>query len=266
MITQYNQDIKVLQYENLSYCDIFHFVTTRDGGVSQGAYASFNLSPYSGDNPEHVARNREIFSGLLKSELILPYQTHEDKILCIGPGWHTLAPAEKTRLLHGVDALMTDTPGLCIGVSTADCVPVLLYDPVRRVVAAVHAGWRGTVKHIVSKTVAMMQSHYGTNPSDIYAGIGPSISQLKFEVGEEVTQAFSEAGYNIPELVVRNTVTGKAHIDLWRANTDDLRRAGVPESHIEVSGICSVRNADQFFSARTLGIKSGRTVSGIMMK
>lgn len=266
MITQYNQDIKVLQYENFSYCDIFHFVTTRNGGVSQGSYASLNLSPYSGDNPGHVAQNQRIFSDWHKGELVLPYQTHEDKILRIDDSWSVKTPEEKSGLLYGIDALITANAGICIGVSTADCVPVLLYDPVRKIVGAVHAGWRGTVRHIVSKTIAEMIVHYGCNPSDIYAGIGPSISQDNFEVGEEVVEAFEQAGYNIPKLTLRNPHTGKAHIDLWAANRDDLVQAGVPSCHIEVAGICSVRNADQFFSARTLGIKSGRTVSGIMLR
>lgn len=266
MITQNNQDIKVLQYENLSYCDIFHFITTRNGGVSRGNYASFNISPYSGDNPEHILQNQKFFSEYLKAELVLPYQTHQDKILRIDDSWNVRTPEDKSGLLHGIDALITASAGICIGVSTADCVPVLLYDPVRKVVGAVHAGWRGTVCRIVSKTISEMIVHYGSDPSDIYAGIGPSISQEKFEVGEEVVEAFEQAGYDIPKLTLRNPHTGKAHIDLWAANTDDLLLAGVPASHIQVAGICSVRNADQFFSARTLGIKSGRTVSGIMLR
>ncbi|MGL5786542.1 MAG: laccase domain-containing protein [Bacteroidales bacterium] len=113
MITQNNQDIKVLQYENLSYCDIFHFITTRNGGVSRGNYASFNISPYSGDNPEHILQNQKFFSEYLKAELVLPYQTHQDKILRIDDSWSVRTPEDKSGLLHGIDALITASAGIC---------------------------------------------------------------------------------------------------------------------------------------------------------
>lgn len=255
----------MLQYESLSYCDIFHFVTTRKGGVSRGNYSSFNLSPYSGDCVNDVAQNRLLLSEYIEGELVLPYQTHEDKVCCLDESWKTMDEETKRVKLHGVDALVTSLPLLCIGVSTADCVPVLFYDPVQRVVGAAHAGWRGTVKHIVSKTVDVMQA-LGSDPVDIKVAIGPSISQKHFEVGDEVVEAFSSAGFDISDIVMRNNVTGKAHIDLWEANRIDLVNSGVLTSNIEIAEICTVEQNKEFFSARTLGIKSGRIVSAIMIR
>lgn len=255
----------MLQYESLSYCDIFHFVTMRNGGFSKGNYASFNLSPFSGDNLSDVERNREILSGYMTGELVLPYQTHEDKVLHLDASFLDLNDEEKRGRLHGVDGLVTSLESVCIGVSTADCVPVLFYDPQKKVVGAAHAGWRGTVKHIASKTVAVM-SDYGCNPEDIKVAIGPSISQTHFEVGDEVVAAFAEAGFDSGCLVMRNSQTGKAHIDLWEANRIDLINSGVLAENIEIAGICTVEHNNDFFSARTLGIKSGRIISGIMIK
>lgn len=255
----------MLQYESLSYCDIFHFVTTRNGGFSKGNYASFNLSPFSGDLSSDIERNREILSGYMDGDLVLPYQIHEDKVYTLDESWKTMDDETKQLTLYGIDALVTSLPSLCIGVSTADCVPVLFYDPVRKIIGAAHAGWRGTVKHIASKTVDKMIA-LGSDPADIKATIGPSISQKHFEVGDEVVEAFSSAGFDTSKIVVRNSLSGKAHIDLWEANRIDLIHAGVLAGNIEIAGICTVEQNKEFFSARTLGIKSGRIVSAIMIK
>lgn len=265
MVTLDNQNKRMLQYESLSYCDIFHFVTTRNGGFSRENYASFNLSPFSGDNMSDVERNREILFGYMEGELVLPYQTHEDKVCILDESWLTMNEEAKQLKLHGVDALVTSLPSLCIGVSTADCVPVLFYDPTRKVVGAAHAGWRGTVKHIVSKTIEIM-IELGSNPANIKVTIGPSISQKHFEVGDEVVEAFRSAGFEDSKIIVRNRLSGKAHIDLWEANRIDLINSGVLPGNIEVAGICTIEHNKEFFSARTLGIKSGRIVSGIMIK
>ncbi len=251
-----------------SYPDISHFVTTRHGGCGEGSYATFNCTSYTGDNPEHVYRNRELLCKSLPEyplELIIPYQKHGTEVRRINAGYVRYSEKEKKDLLDGVDALVTDVPGFCICISTADCVPVLLYDACRGVVAVVHAGWRGTVKYILEKVLEAMKGNYHTEMKDVIACIGPSISPQSFEVGDEVWRAFDSAGFDMSHVSFKNKATGKWHIDLWEANRIQLEQAGIPVAQVEIAGICTYINKERFFSARRLGIKSGRMLSGIML-
>lgn len=259
----------MLQFPALSEdCNISHFVTTRQGGVSEGAYASFNPGEYSGDNPEAVRANRKLLSdvlGIPSERIFVPFQVHGVEIRSIEPFFLSLPLEEQQLYMHGVDALVTNVPGVCIAVSTADCVPVLLYAPDVKTVAAIHAGWRGTVQRIVAKTVRFLIDEYGADPCLMKAGIAPSIGPDAFEVGEEVVDAFREAGFEMPRILKRNVDTGKAHIDLWEANRLQLLSEGLSTGHIELAGICTYTHPDDFFSARRLGIKSGRILSGIIL-
>ncbi len=264
------EDRRMLGYGSLdAYPDIIHFVTTRTGGCSEGAYGSFNCSPFAGDEPERVARNQErLLQGLPQRpiELVIPHQTHSPRCLVIDGEYLSKSREEQRELSAGVDATLTGIRGYCLCVSTADCVPVLLYDTVRKAVAAIHAGWRGTVQGIVEHTLQQMAVQYGTEGKDVVACIGPSISQASFEVGEEVYDAFRDAAFPMEQIAVRNPQTGKAHIDLWEANRLQLLAFGVPASQIETAGICTYKEHETFFSARRLGIASGRILSGIMIK
>lgn len=248
--------------------ELSHFVTTRTGGCSQGNYASFNCSPYQGDDEICVRQNTEqLLTSLpqMPTAIVLPCQVHEDRCLQVEESYLRLSAEERTALLQGVDALMTDVPGLCLCVSTADCVPLLLYDPQHRAIAAIHAGWRGTVKHIVTNTVEAMNQAFGTRANDLIAAIGPSISQTAFEVGSEVYQAFQAAGFDTSEIAYLHPQTQKWHIDLWKANRCLLLNAGLQPHNIEVAGLCTYTHHDMFFSARRLGIRSGRMLSGILL-
>lgn len=265
------EDKRMLRYELLgSYPNISHFVTTRQGGCSLGAYGSFNCSPFSGDEEERVRQNQEwLVKGLLLQrpcELIIPFQTHGTKSRVIEKAFLDAASEVKKQLLNGVDALITRESGCCLCISTADCIPVLLYDRVHQVVAAVHAGWRGTVEYIVGHTLERMRSLFGTEGSAVVACIGPGISLESFEVGDEVYESFRLSGFDMTHLSVRNTVTKKYHIDLCEANRQQLLDFGVSSRQIESAGICTYIHHEQFFSARRLGIKSGRILSGIMIK
>ena len=172
--------------------------------------------------------------------------------------------------LQGFDALITDIPGLAIGVRTADCVPILLHDPVRHVVAAVHSGWRGTVQRIVTKVIDQMISLYGTRPQDLRAVIGPAIGPDSFQVGEEVVRAFGDAGFpmeqiwSIREMQLGSPMSGGHHIDLWRANRWLLEQAGIPANAIQVTGIDTYLSPD-FFSARRETITCGRIINAIKL-
>ena len=252
-------DKQMLEYGIMKpYSNISSFSTTRHGGCGEGAYATFNCTHYCGDRPEHVKANLENLAAFLPERprvFVIPRQTHTTNVRVV-----TDVPTEEE--LQDVDAVVTHLKGFCLCVSTADCVPILIYDKVKQVIAAVHAGWRGTVGRIVEKTLEAMKSHYGTDGKDVVACIGPSISLESFEVGDEVYDAFAEAGFDMERIARKHE---KWHLDLWEANRLQLLAQGVLPEHIEVASICTYQCHEDFFSARRLGIKSGRILSGIQI-
>ena len=259
MMNRVISDRRMLEYGIMKpYSNISCFSTTRHGGCGEGKYASFNCTHYCEDNPEHVAKNREILCSLLPEQpvkLVIPRQTHTTNV-------RVVSDLTTEGELQDVDAVVTDLKGYCLCVSTADCVPVLLYDKEKKVIAAVHAGWRGTVGRIVEKTLELMKAEYRTKGEDIVACIGPSISLEAFEVGDEVYMAFAEAGFDMNRIARKYE---KWHLDLWEANRLQLLSQDVKEENIEVVGLCTYNHCDDFFSARRLGIKSGRILSGIIL-
>ena len=246
------------------------FSTMRGGG--SGNYGGFNITHYCGDEPSHVAACRKELCcvlGITDANLVLPRQTHSDKVACIDAALMQLPPQEREVALHGVDAVVTALPGVCIGVSTADCIPILLYDAQRGVTAAIHAGWRGTVSRIVTGCIEKMNAEYGCCPADITAVIAPGISIEAFEVGDEVYREFMDAGFAMEGIAARYPAADggkKWHIDLWEANRQLLLEAGVPDGNISVAGVCTYTSYDKFFSARRLGIQSGRIFNGIIIE
>ena len=264
------KDKELKGYKSLTvYPEVAHFVTTRHGGVSEGTYGSFNCSPYTKDSCINVNCNQnKLFqiTGHQIKELVIPEQKHGSASLVVDESFFKESLEVRRTLLRGIDALITNVPGYCVCVTTADCVPVLLYDRRLQVVAAVHAGWRGTVLRIAGKTVRILMDEYGADPRLMKAGIAPSIGPEAFEVGEEVVDAFREAGFEMSCILKRDADTGKAHIDLWEANRLQLLTEGLSAGNIELAGICTYAHPDEFFSARRLGIKSGRILSGIFLR
>ncbi len=246
-----------LTYYNMG-TGVTAFSTTRQGGCSTGNYAAFNINGYCGDDEVHIAANKVALCSLLgidSNRLVMPHQVHDCVVRRIdGP---------QQGVIEGVDAVMTDVPQLCIGVSTADCIPVLLYDSTHRAVSAVHAGWRGTVLRIVQKAVEAMRDTYGTAPADLQAVIGPGISLDSFEVGDEVYDQFLSAGFDMQPISRRDA---KWHIDLPMCNRLQLMEAGIPSNNIQMTNICTYQQYDRYFSARRLGIQSGRIYTGILIK
>lgn len=246
--------------------DVVAFSSTRRGGCSKGNYAAFNINRYCGDSEENICKNREALCltlGISNDRLIMPHQVHETKVAQIDEPFMAQNAAERQEALEGVDALMTNLSGICIGVSTADCIPVLLYDSERHAVCAIHAGWRGTVKRIVVKAIEAMTAAYGTQPRQLTAQIGPGIHLDSFEVGDEVYEAFKQAGFDMPA-ISKQYPTSKWHIDLPECNRLQLIAAGVEPQHINVAPICTFQQAEKYFSARRLSINSGRIFTGIM--
>ena len=249
------------------YKNIAHFCSTRNGGVSVGNYASNNMSPFSGDNLIHFSSNKNKLVehlGVGCQQLIFPFQNHGTEIRAIDEAFLKLDFAQKNDYLHGVDAIVTKQANICIGITTADCVPLLFYDPIQKVIAAAHAGWRGTCGRITEKTVLTLMDEFGSKPENIRVVIGPSISVEVYEVGKEVIENFEGAGFDISKIVTERN--NAFYLDLWKANQLLLTEIGVQENHIEVAGICTFTEHEKFFSARRLGIKSGRMLSGIMIQ
>ena len=246
-----------LTYYNMG-TGVTAFSTTRQGGCSTGNYAAFNINGYCGDDEVHIAANKVALCGLLGidcNRLVMPHQVHDCVVRRIdGP---------QQGVIEGVDAVMTDVPQLCIGVSTADCIPVLLYDSTHRAISAVHAGWRGTVLRIVQKAVEAMHDAYGTVPAELLAVIGPGISLDSFEVGDEVYEQFHAAGFDMQPISRHDA---KWHIDLPMCNRLQLMEAGIPANHIQMTNICTYQQYERYFSARRLGIQSGRIYTGILIK
>lgn len=241
------------------------FSSTRKGGVSEGRYGEFNINPYCGDAPDAVMMNRKALCAELQiddAHLLMAHQVHGTEARIIAEEFFSLSPSTRQQLLEGVDALITAIPHVCIGVSTADCIPVLLYDEEHHVAAAVHAGWRGTVARVVQKTIAAMQSSFQTKPAHLHACIAPGISLRHFEVGDEVYQAFAQAGFNMPAI---SQQMDKWHINLPECNRLQLLEAGVSDDRILSTGICTYEQVDAYFSARRLGIQSGRIYNGIIL-
>ena len=253
----------------LTYYDLAEGVTafssTRHGGYSEGPHGEFNVNLYCGDAPETIAANRKALCKLLRikdDRLVMPHQVHTTGIAQIGRTFFRLSADVRRQVLEGIDALMTNIPGVCIGVSTADCIPIILYDPEHRAASVVHSGWRGTVANIAGVAVTSMQRAYHTRPEVLKAVIGPGISLENFEVGDEVYDQFVAAGYPMAEIARRYE---KWHIDLWQCCRLQLEDVGLKPENIEVSGICTYDHHDDYFSARRLGVESGRILTAIVI-
>jgi len=243
--------------------DITHFVSGRAGGVSKKPFSSLNLSLSAGDDMIDVLENRKRLAeaiGILPDSLVFISQCHSNNVAIV---------REKSDAVLGIeaDAMVTNVQDLCICVMGADCVPILACDPIKKVTAAIHAGWKGTVASITIKTLEIMKSVYGCHMSDVLLGIGPSISQEKYEVGEEVYLKFKDTfGDEADGLFKHNSELGKYFPDLWLANKNQALKMGVLESNIEVAGICTYTNHEQFFSARYYKNKTGRLAAGILTR
>ena len=235
--------------------------STRHGGTSRAPWDSCNLSFGVGDDPEAVLENRRRACAALGfglDDLTVADQVHGAAVVVVD-GTQRGCGARPGAAVAAADALVTATPGVLLGVLLADCVPVLLVDPGKGVVAAAHAGWRGTVAHVAAGTVATMVDTFGCRPEDLLAGIGPSIGPESYEVGPDVIDAATRAYPDTPE-VLRRDARGRTTFDLWAANAADLRACGVAEHHLEVLGIDTFATTDRWFSHRA-GAPTGRFVA-----
>jgi len=251
-----------VQYLESTVLKDFGFLThaflTRNGGVSQGCFSSLNFSLKVGDLPESVQRNLKIVeASFMVPEFFLMSQVHGDRVLLLKEKEATGAEESPQA-----DAVITAERGIAIGIKTADCVPILLCDPVRKVIGAAHAGWRSTAAGIAPKTASAFVSHFSSKISDLIAVIGPCIGPCCYEVDRVVYEAMSkpdrDAGF-------KTKSADKWMLDPAEVNRSQLIAAGLDPSHVFSADICTACRSDLFFSHRKEGSATGRQFNFIML-
>lgn len=234
-----------------------HGFSTRHGGASAPEARSLNLSYASCDSPERVNENRRRFLSALRlhdSKLATLHQVHSDRVCIIKDFSGQWNQSEG-------DALATQVEGVALAVQIADCLPILIADPVTSAVAAVHAGWKGALSRILFKTIRQMQRVFGSDPTQLVAAIGPGIRVCCFEVGSDVAELFDAEypGCGLVEPVVARP--DKYLIDLGKALDNQLRDAGIKRENSHDMGACTRCNTNEFFSYRAEGPRSGRMMA-----
>jgi YfiH family protein len=250
--------IRYLTMDILQDAPVVQAVFTRCGGVSTEQWSSLNVGGTVGDDPGHVAENRRLSfqaAGRSIESLFDVWQVHSADVVC------TAAPRPPHIPHQKADAILTSEPGVTLFMRFADCVPILLCDPVRKVIGLAHSGWAGTVKRVSASAVQAMHDRYGTQPGDILAAIGPSIGPDHYEVGENVIEqvetAFGQDGQALlPGRRIRDDGSPAAYFDLWSANRLVLEEAGVRK--IELASICTACHTEDWYSHRAEAGKTGR--------
>ena len=252
-----SEAVRYYTFESLEACGAPHAAFTRQGGVSTSPWASLNVGGTVGDNPAHVAENRRrAFQALGRplESLYDVWQVHGKEVVC------TRAPRQPNAPHLQADVILTDQPGVTLFMRFADCVPIFLYDPRRKVAGLAHAGWQGTLKRVAAQAARVMQEHYHCDPADIQAGIGPSIGPHHYQVGPEIVaqiqQAFGQDAAGLLSALYSKQQNSRVQFDLWNANRLVLEQAGVRK--VEVSGICTACALADWYSHRGEGGKTGR--------
>lgn len=267
--------ITLESFDNLSkFRDIIHFQTNRLGGHSIGKFDSLNMGYSDNEQAELVIENRRLVAqsvGVELDKFIFANQTHSSNVYVVtdrdrGRGVYDNRKDE----IENVDALVTDRAQVMLCVKTADCVPILFYDPIRRVIAAAHAGWRGTAGRIAIKCVQRMVNDFDCSVNDIIAGIGVSAGICCYEVGYEVLERLTksiEPHYSIHDYYQAGSNDNKFMVDVKRVNQIQLQSIGIPPQNIELKSECTICNCDRYFSARAAnGTSTGRLACGIMLR
>ncbi len=244
-----------------------HGFSTRLGGVSPPPWESLNLGANRGDQPERVAENFRRFcaaTGTNPNALVKNHQIHSDTIRPVT--LKDVLPSPETPGSFEADGLMTDQPGVCLTIFSGDCIPVLLYDPVRRCAAAAHAGWRGTAQGIAARAVEAMTHAYACQPQNILAAIGPGIGPCCFETHADVPDGLRAGlGPDASDFIRPLPKIGKFSVDLKRANARWLERAGLTADHIAICPACTACGLDRFWSHRVQGGARGSMAAVIQI-
>ena len=243
--------------------------STRLGGVSEGCFSSLNLSFDRGDDRAAVAENFRRMGealGVRCEDMVLSQQTHTTNIRIVtdedrGKG------ITRERDYTDIDGLITNVPGICLVTTYADCVPLYFLDPVKKVIALSHSGWRGTVGKIGKKTVELMHDNFGSDPADILAAVGPSVCQDCYEVSADVIDRFKEVfDQSAWDELFYEKPDGKYQLDLWKANEKIFLEAGIRKDHIAVTNVCTHCNSGLLYSHRAMGDKRGNLCAFLALK
>ena len=256
------EGVPFLTFPKLEEAGVTHGFSTRLGGVSEGIFASMNLSYNRGDEKASVDENYRRMGkaiGFTPDQLVFSNQVHDTKIKIV-------TKEDCGKVMTGMDGLMTDEKGICLVTSYADCVPLFFYDPVKGVVAVSHSGWKGTVNRMGKKTVEKMESVYGSKAEDIIAAIGPSICQKCYEISEDVAIQFADA---FPEewydTFMVDKGNGKYQLDLCKVNEYILLDAGILKEHLDITDLCTCCNPELLFSHRASKGKRGNLAGFIRL-
>ncbi|MCG8500124.1 MAG: peptidoglycan editing factor PgeF [Firmicutes bacterium] len=247
---------------------VAHCFTTRLGGVSTGECETLNMGLYRNDIRENVMENYRIITkqvGIDYNGLVFSNQVHDDKIADVTDGDRGMQPFGE-GIERGIDGLITDEPDVPLITFYADCVPLFFLDPVQKVIALVHSGWRGTVKQIGKKAIGKMINEYGCRAEDILTAIGPSIGKCHFEVDRPVAEAFYKAYGPCAKGFIEEKQNGKYHIDLWTANILQFKEIGIRERNITLAQECTCCNRHIYFSHRGNKGKTGSLAAIMMLK
>ena len=256
--------VPFLSYPMLEETGIVHHgFSTKLGGVSKGCWATMNISTTRGDDPEDVEENQRRIAraiGVKPEDMTFTNQTHTTNVAVV-------RAEDKGRRFMETDGMITNVPGICLVTFYADCVPLLFLDPVKKVVASSHSGWRGTVNRMGQVTVEKMQKEFNCDPKNILACVGPSICQDCYEVSEDVIDMFRanfrESEYDRLFYAKEN---GKFQLDLWKANELVLTDAGIRPEHMAVTNVCTCCNPELLFSHRASKGKRGNLAAFIALK
>jgi uncharacterized protein, YfiH family len=252
MKRNYFDQMEYVQFDSFDSDLVCHGIFTRKGGVSPEPWFSLNQGGTVGDERANVIENRRrVFAAFDRpvESIYDVWQVHGTEVIC------TDRPRPLDTEHIKADAILTGRPDVTLFMRFADCVPVLVYDPVRKVVGIIHAGWMGTVNKIVTVTLEKMQQVYGCHPTDIVAGIGPSIGVCHYQVGENVIDAVrSGFGAQAADLLVKRE--DGTYFDLWKTNALLLKQAGV--NSIEIAGMCTACHTEDWYSHRAEAGKTGR--------
>lgn len=259
------KSIAYLQSPKLAACEFLtHAFCTRLGGASQDDYKSMNMSFREGDEEFRVLANWDKLAAAFEiplDDFLVLNQVHGDDILVIKPHGDYFTSCDALNY----DAIVTNRTNLAICIKTADCVPVFIVDRINKVIAAVHAGWRGSALGISGKVVRLMQNQYGSVPHDLLAAIGPSIGKCCYEVDAAAAEAF-RSHKNADKFLFAGNRKGHWMLDLVEANRRQLLDNGIPEANIEAAGLCTACHQDAFFSHRGSGGITGRQINFLMIK
>ena len=236
-----------------------HGFTTREGGVSEGFFSTLNLSYSRGDDRRAVDENFRRTAASLHAgveDFVLTDQTHTTNIRLVTAGDRGKGIIKK-RDYQDIDGLVTNEPGIVLSAFFADCVPLFFVDPRHRAIGLSHSGWRGTVARMGRETIRVMKEAYGSRPEDLICAIGPSICQSCYEISEDVAVRFQEEFHESADGFLYGTAVGRYQLDLWKANEQVLKEAGILPDHLAVTDICTCCNPGLLFSHRASHGKRG---------